>query len=476
MARNSATGNSLDIAGSTQRASWGNILLTTDPITCAFLFKLRANGSSSYDIVWGHSTASWFFILSGAAGSERKLSFNFQSSGGEKGSGYITNNLTLDTWYVVIGRHDSGGGANNTTLAVYTASDGVLVERVTATNAFSISTTGNALAAGYDSVRTLSVNAQYKKFTVWNRALSTGEQDAFALNGAVSRTSLLLETNCDEMNGTTTLRDTSNNSNTYPATLSGGATMSGDIPTAFKSSRQVLRDFGTCLNCAGVSSLITSTNQYVDPQTFSIGCWFMRTGSTSKGHLIGFKTSQTAVTGGGQDRFIYIDSTGKARFGIYDGAIKSVATGVIPIGVWQHVVATFSPTNKLRIYLNGVLVDSLSAGVGGAETNTGYWRMAASNLAGWTSDPSTVYYKGLLDEGFVTHSELTATEVMNVFTGSVAPSALTSPKLYWKMDEGSGTTATDSSGQSNTGTIAGATYSSDVFIKPRTTAGTRTAV
>lgn len=270
MPREFTNGGCLNTA-STGKASWGNILLTTDPITAAFLFKLRANGSGSYDVVWGHSNASWFFILNGASGSERKLAFNFQSSGGEKTSGYLTNNLSLNTWYVVIGTHNSAGGSDNTSLAVYTASDGVLVERKTATNAFSISTTANSLAAGYDSVRSLPVNAQYKKFTVWNRVLTTDEQDAFAANQFVDRTSIELETLCNEAEGTTLYNTAVRDREVRKATVSGTASLSSDIPSAFQSSRSASTNrkqlnltgvvFGN--NAIGSSTSTVGVNRYL---------------------------------------------------------------------------------------------------------------------------------------------------------------------------------------------------------------------
>ena len=45
--------------------------------------------------------------------------------------------------------------------------------------------------------------------------------------------------------------------------------------------------------------------------------------------------------------------------------------------------------------------------------------------------------------------------------------------IYWKFDEGSGTTATDSSGNGNDGTIAGTPYSTDVFLSARSSSTNR---
>lgn len=236
MAREFVSGGCMGTA-STQYATWGPILMTTNPITAAMLFKLRGDGSGNYDVVWGHSNENWFFILSGASGSRAKLAFSFASSGGEKSSGFLTNNLTLNTWYMIIATHDSAGGADNTTIAAYTAADGVLVERKTATNAFSISAgQGKSLIAGYDVIRLNAVNAQFKNFKVWSRVLTVPEQDALAANQPVDRINLELETLCNETAGTT-LRDSASISNRWPATMINSPVMSPSIPAPFARAR-----------------------------------------------------------------------------------------------------------------------------------------------------------------------------------------------------------------------------------------------
>lgn len=234
MAREFVSGGCISTS-STKRVAWGNIMTSVSPVTCAMLFKIRSDGSSNYDVAWGYSTARWFFIINGAAGSTRKLSFNFVSPSGERGSGYISSNLTLNTWYTVIGGHDPAGGANNTFIRIYDAT-GAQIDNSTATNALSISSTSNALAAGYDSVRALSVNAQYKNFRVWSRTLTSGEMDALASNQYVDRINLELETLCNESDGIT-LRDSATISNTRPATLTGSPIFSPDVPSLFARSR-----------------------------------------------------------------------------------------------------------------------------------------------------------------------------------------------------------------------------------------------
>ena len=70
---------------------------------------------------------------------------------------------------------------------------------------------------------------------------------------------------------------------------------------------------------------------------------------------------------------------------------------------------------------------------------------------------------GNLDELAVFSSVLTASDVSTIY-GTGVPGSLTSlnPVHWWRFEEGSGTTATDSGTGGNDGTINGATYSTDV--------------
>lgn len=77
-----------------------------------------------------------------------------------------------------------------------------------------------------------------------------------------------------------------------------------------------------------------------------------------------------------------------------------------------------------------------------------------------------------MDDVRIYNTVLDVTTIQNMYYGIVP--ANTNLKAWYKLDEGSGTTADDSSGNSNTGTISNATYSSSVFMTSRSTAGDRT--
>jgi len=123
---------------------------------------------------------------------------------------------------------------------------------------------------------------------------------------------------------------------------------------------------------------------------------------------------------------------------------------------WYHVVSTYdgSRTNAgLKIYVNG----SEQASTGYNSMNAGAW----NNTADFTIGRSI---NGNVDEVSVYNSELTATDIETLYN-SGTPNDVSSlnPVGWWRFEEGSGTTATDSGSGGNDGTLLnGTAYSSDV--------------
>jgi hypothetical protein len=215
----------LDILNGTQVCSWGNILATSNsnPITVAFLFNPRSTGSSSYDCQLGYSSSRWFFIYNGAS---RKLGFNIKISNIEKGSGYPTKNLDLNKWYLVFGLYDPNGGSNNLTCNIYEMITGTLFNSVSTTQTGNIDATAQILRAGYDSNRSLTVNALFDEVMIFSRTLSSTEQQNMAYGILPDLTNCDLYTKFSEGTGTTAA-DSSGNSRT--GTLSGSATWTSNV-------------------------------------------------------------------------------------------------------------------------------------------------------------------------------------------------------------------------------------------------------
>jgi hypothetical protein len=132
-------------------------------------------------------------------------------------------------------------------------------------------------------------------------------------------------------------------------------------------------------------------------------------------------------------------------------------TNSITLRKWQHVAASYDGVN-VTFYVNAVSV-GMSAHGG---------PVSGSNplLVGNITDGSRTF-NGLIDEPAIFKGvALSQSSIEQIMLTGIYPTSNLS--LLYTFDEGSGTSATDSSGNNNTGTITTATYSTDVFLKPRT--------
>jgi hypothetical protein len=200
----------------------------------------------------------------------------------------------------------------------------------------------------------------------------------------------------------TTWTDLSGNGNT--GTLTGGPTYSS-------------ADGGSIV-FDGTNDEVTTTTQFTNPQTFSVGAWF-KTSTASGKKIIGFETNQTGTATSGYDRQIYIGSDGKLYFGIYDGATK---TAISPLTYndnnWHYVVGTYgSEGTTMRLYVDGVSVATETANF--AQNYAGWWRIAGYNLNSWTN-ASNGYFTGNIAQALVYNRALSVVEIQQNYN-ALAP-------------------------------------------------------
>ena len=133
-------------------------------------------------------------------------------------------------------------------------------------------------------------------------------------------------------------------------------------------------------------------------------------------------------------------------------------------GNWHHIAATYDGTsnaNALKIYIDNVVTE-------GTTPSTGIQNLDRATTIGGSryKPPLSVlfYFRDYIDEVAVWDSELTSTQISNIYNnGKPRNLSSLSPLLWYRFQEGSGTTAIDSGAGGNNGTIEnGATYSTDV--------------
>ena len=129
---------------------------------------------------------------------------------------------------------------------------------------------------------------------------------------------------------------------------------------------------------------------------------------------------------------------------------------------WHHVAAAYDGTageDTFKLYIDGVNTDSTgSSSTGVRSTST------VGTIVGSLRDSSPLYpLQADLDELAVFDKGLTSEEVTTIYNGGV-PGDISSlnPFLWYRFEEGSGTTVIDHGSGGNNGTIDGATYSTDL--------------
>jgi hypothetical protein len=204
----------------------------------------------------------------------------------------------------------------------------------------------------------------------------------------------------NEASGSTTATDTA--SGAYPGTYRGTMTTSTTSPLACS------RDTGGAYVLNGSTSYVSTATSFANPQTFSIEVWFKTT--VAGGRLIGFGSSQTGASGS-YDRQLYVDTTGKLVFGVYNAATNTISsTKAVNDGTWHQAVGTFSTSAGMSLFLDGALVASNSTYTV-AQNYTGYWRVGYDSLSGWPNASTNTFFTGSMRFASVWSTTLTPAQV-----------------------------------------------------------------
>ena len=154
---------------------------------------------------------------------------------------------------------------------------------------------------------------------------------------------------------------------------------------------------------------------------------------------------------------------------VYDGgneAIEITGSTAATNAAWNHIVYT-EVSGTGTIYLNGVSQGTHTASYYFSSTDK--WTLGGEyDYANITNE-----YHGLLDEVAVWKDDLTTAEVTALYNSGAPLSAGVNSgnynssndlKGYWLMNEGSGSTIADVTSNSNSGTITGATWSTETPV------------
>jgi hypothetical protein len=209
---------------------------------------------------------------------------------------------------------------------------------------------------------------------------------------------------------------------------SNNGTITGATPTIGR--------LGQALKFNGVNNYVSS-DFVTNSVNFTYSAWIKLNNLDKEQHIVELSSTQ-----------FYLNADNKIHFGI--GASSDT---VLQKGVWYFATVTRTSSGS-QIYINGVSDGSVgAAGPGPSEDPTYIGRYYAL---------SNYFFDGIIDDVRIYNRALSADEIRKLYKSGQATlkQGPTNGGLvgHWKFDEGSGTSAGDSSGNSNTGTITGATW------------------
>jgi len=138
-------------------------------------------------------------------------------------------------------------------------------------------------------------------------------------------------------------------------------------------------------------------------------------------------------------------------FDVADGAnearrmIAPPITDIAPAGEWSFIVLTNSGVAEaegLKLYRNSAVPVGNTTGAASVLWLDNYCRLG--------NNSTTLAYKGIVGEVRIYDRELSTTEITTLYNGQDVTGNL---RGFWKLDEGSGDTAYDSSGNNNHGSL-----------------------
>jgi hypothetical protein len=136
-----------------------------------------------------------------------------------------------------------------------------------------------------------------------------------------------------------------------------------------------------------------------------------------------------------------------ARIAGDSSSMGNSGTSSLPVNTWTHLAATYDG-GSLRIFVNGSEVASPMPLTGSMAASTSPLRIGGNALFGGE------YFQGKIDEVRIYARALSPAEIV-ADMGLPVSNGLAAA---FSFDEGSGTTASDSSGNGNNGTVSGATW------------------
>lgn len=228
--------------------------------------------------------------------------------------------------------------------------------------------------------------------------------------------------------------------------------------------RQMVRNFGTCLEFNGSSSyVLKSTETAYNLVNYSIEVWIKANKNTFSNDSRIY--AEGSSSSGNPFFNINAKTTGGVTVGVRDDANSTLLAGnSTNLNIFDdkwHQLVWVDQGGTATLYIDGV-ADATSFSY-----TRGTLTLNRTAVGALVRTSVSNYFKGKIDKVRVYNTALTQDQVNNLYYQG---SLISGQVINWEMDEGSGATVTDSSGNGSNGDMTGhlATYSGDVFMVSRT--------
>lgn len=250
----------------------------------------------------------------------------------------------------------------------------------------------------------------------------------------------------DESSGTSAA-DSSGNGNTGTLT-NGGTFTTGQINNS--------------VDLDGTNDFVSIANEsnfdFERTQSFTLSAWVYRDTNTTDDFIFNKVTADAARTG--YEVYLYNSGScggdGCLVVRVNNNANLSnmlwVTTNVsaVPLSTWNHVVVTYdgsSNASGIKAYVNGTSLMGLTVATNSLSASI--LNNVNLEVGGGSTDP----FDGRIDDARVYNRVLSAAEIQELYIASFPVDLTSNLTAQWNFDETSGTTAADSSGNGNTGTL-----------------------
>lgn len=219
--------------------------------------------------------------------------------------------------------------------------------------------------------------------------------------------------------------------------------------------RSGVQNFNASLGFNGASSTVQLGTGGPYSGNITAGAW-IKPGVMAANNVILSKRS--AYSTAGDNWGLYISQL-SGQIKLTTQANTTFFAAYAPLEQWSFVAWVHDTVNSLeRIYINGVQAATASLQTLGTASNN------VLAIGSSQTSPTQEWFFGSIANAFIYGSALNASQILGIYAQGNFPAGAYG---IYPLTEGAGSTAYDSSGNGNNGTITSGTYTSDVPSKAR---------